>query len=40
VDYAKEFLQFMGQGECELRQLFEMGAAPQGASEQREVARV
>ena len=28
VEYAKEFLQFMGQGECELRQLFDANCAP------------
>lgn len=25
IEYAQEFLQFMGQGECELRQLYDAG---------------
>ena len=40
VEYVKEFLQFMGQGECELRQIFDANCAPQTPNEQREVARV
>lgn len=40
VGYAKEFLQFMGQGECELRQLYEMdGPQPPCAEHQEATAR-
>ena len=32
VGYVKEFLEAMGQGECELRQLYDApGAQPEGA---------
>lgn len=37
VEFAKEFLQFTGVGECELRQLFD-GEFPQVANERREAA--
>lgn len=36
VQFVKEFLQVMGEGECELRQLFDANGAPQSASEQSE----
>lgn len=36
VQFVKEFLQVMGEGECELRQLFDANGAPQPGSEQSE----
>lgn len=38
VGYVKEFLEFMGQGTCELRQLYDANSAPAGASEQHAAA--
>jgi hypothetical protein len=40
VEYIKEFLQHMGQGECELRQLYDASSAQQPASSQRETVTV
>jgi hypothetical protein len=40
VEYAKEFLQFMGTGECELRQLYDMdGPQPSTVEHQEAAAR-
>jgi hypothetical protein len=40
VDYAREFLQFMGTGECELRQLYDMdGPQPPSVEHQETAAR-
>ena len=40
VEYVKEFLQHMGQGECELRQLYEMdGPQPPCVEHQEAAAR-
>lgn len=33
IEYVKDFLSFMEVGECELRQLFEMGQMPETADE-------
>jgi hypothetical protein len=38
VGYVKEFLQYMGQGECELRQLYEMDGPQPPCVEHQEVA--
>ena len=38
VEYIKEFLQFMGQGECEVRQLYDMDSAPLPCHEEQKVA--
>jgi len=38
VEYVKEFLQFTGQGECEVRQLCDMDSLPASAEQQTEVA--
>jgi hypothetical protein len=40
VEYVKEFLQFMGQGECELRQLFDANCTPQAVNDQCEATTV
>lgn len=37
IGYAKEFLQFVGQGECELRQLYDANCAPQDAAQRESV---
>lgn len=37
IEYVKEFLSFMGQGECELRQLFDANCAPHELAAQSEV---
>jgi hypothetical protein len=36
VEYVKEFLQVVGQGECELRQIYDAMCEPQSATEQGE----
>lgn len=36
VQFVKEFLQIMGEGECELRQIFDANGAPQALNEQSE----
>jgi hypothetical protein len=36
IEYAKEFLQFVGEGECELRQLFDANSPGQPAVEHSE----
>jgi len=38
VAYVKEFLQIMGQGECELRQLFDANGPGQSVTDQSEAA--
>jgi hypothetical protein len=38
VGYVKEFLEVMGQGECELRQLFDANSPGQSMSDQIEAA--
>ena len=38
VEYVKQFLQFTGQGECEVRQLFDMPPADAPAEERQEAA--
>jgi hypothetical protein len=38
IDLAKHFLSFVGQGECELRQLYETGADCAHSADQAEVA--
>jgi hypothetical protein len=38
VDFVKEFLEVMGQGECELRQLFDANNPGQCVSDQSEAA--
>jgi hypothetical protein len=38
LGYVKEFLQFVGQGECEVRQICDPNCAQQAASEQHEAA--
>jgi hypothetical protein len=38
IDLAKDFLSVVGQGECELRQLYEPGADCPGSSHEAEVA--
>ena len=38
VEYVKQFLQFTGQGECEVRQLYDMNPADAPAEERQEVA--
>jgi hypothetical protein len=40
VEYAKEFLAAVGQGECELRQVFDANCAPQDLPVGREVQTV
>ena len=38
VEYVKEFLQFTGQGECEVRQLYDMDSAQSPADQHHEAA--
>ncbi len=38
IEYAKESLQVTGQGECELRQLYDMNCAESPVDQQQEVA--
>ncbi|HEY3625205.1 MAG TPA: YciI family protein [Terracidiphilus sp.] len=38
VQYVKEFLEFTGQGECELRQLYDMDSPPPCIEHQQEAA--
>jgi hypothetical protein len=38
VEYVKEFLQFTGKGECEVRQLYDMDSPPASAEQLNEVA--
>jgi len=38
IEYVKEFLQVTGQGECEVRQLYDMDSPPATADEQQNVA--
>ena len=38
VEYVKEFLQFTGQGECEVRQLYDMDSPAGCVAHQKEVA--
>jgi hypothetical protein len=40
VEYVKEFLQVVGQGECELRQVYDANSAPQDFCAGREVQSV
>ena len=40
VEYVKEFLKVVGQGECELRQVYDADGAPQDLSVGREVQSV
>lgn len=40
IQYVKEFLDVVGKGECELRQLYDANCAPQSAEAQREVQTV
>ena len=40
IQYVKEFLDVVGGGECELRQLYDANCAPQTAQAQREVQAV
>lgn len=37
IEYVKEFLSVVGQGECELRQLYDANCAPEDITSQREV---
>ena len=36
VQYVKEFLGFMGQGECEVRQLYDMDSPPASADQEQD----
>ena len=38
IEYVKEFLQFTGQGECEVRQLYDMDSPPEAAAQHQEAA--
>lgn len=38
IEYVKEFLQFTGQGECEVRQLYDMDPAGGSTEQHNEVA--
>jgi hypothetical protein len=38
IEYVKEFLQVTGQGECEVRQLYDMDSPPVPADQQQNVA--
>jgi hypothetical protein len=38
IQYAKEFLEFTGQGECELRQLYDMDSVPAPCDQHQEAA--
>ena len=38
IEYVRDFLQFMGQGECELRQLFDADCPGVTAEQQQEAA--
>ncbi len=38
IEYVKEFLQFTGEGECEVRQLYDMNCAEAPADQQQEAA--
>jgi hypothetical protein len=40
VSYIKEFLEFMGEGECELRQLYDANCAPHETVALRDAATV
>jgi len=40
IEYVKEFLKVVGQGECEIRQVFDANAAPQPEHAGREVQSV
>ena len=40
IEYVKEFLQVVGQGECELRQLYDTNCAPQTADARNETVTV
>lgn len=40
IEYVKEFLQVVGQGECELRQLYDANCAPQSLKENPEAVTV
>lgn len=38
IEYVKEFLQFTGLGECEVRQLYDMDGPPSSAEQHQEAA--
>src|SRR5579863_10428142 len=38
MQYVKEFLEFMGAGECELRQLYDANCAPESANDKQQEA--
>ena len=40
IEYVKEFLRVVGQGECELRQLYDANCAPEAAKQQSEAVTV
>ena len=40
IEYVKEFLKVVGQGECEIRQVFDANSAPQNDAARHEVQAV